>query len=61
LITQSLDIRQMLPLVADKTMKLMGVDAILVFLLNEEAFTGIQQGSFRGICSRGKMGESIRG
>ncbi|MFC1965223.1 PAS domain S-box protein [Chloroflexota bacterium] len=36
LITQSLDIRQVLALVADKTMELMDVDAILVFLLDEK-------------------------
>ena len=37
LITQSLDIRQVLVLAADKTMEVMGVDAILIFLLDEEA------------------------
>ncbi|MFC1971714.1 PAS domain S-box protein [Chloroflexota bacterium] len=37
LITQSLDIRQVLELAADKIMEVMDVDAILVFLLDEEA------------------------
>ncbi len=37
LITQSLDIRQVLSLAADKTMEVMDVDAILIFLLDEGA------------------------
>ncbi|MFC1929622.1 PAS domain S-box protein [Chloroflexota bacterium] len=36
LITQSLDIRQVLALAADKTMEVTDVDAILIFLLDEE-------------------------
>lgn len=37
LINQPLEIRQVLTLVADKTMEVMGVDAILIFLVDQES------------------------
>jgi len=37
LITQSLDIRKVLELAADKTMEVMDVDAVLIYLLNDQS------------------------
>jgi PAS domain S-box-containing protein len=67
LITQSLDIRQVLGLAANKTIEVMDVDAILIFILNEKAqelsleiSKGVSEGFIAGV-SRMKVGEGFNG
>jgi two-component system sensor histidine kinase DegS len=55
LINQPLEIRQVLTLVADKTMEVMGVDAILIFLVDEETQELVLEVS-RGVSERFVVG-----
>jgi PAS domain S-box-containing protein len=67
LITQPLEIRQVLTLVADKTMEVMDADAVFVFLLDEktqELLLEVSKGAsekFVSSVSRVKVGEGFNG
>ena len=67
LITQPLEIRQVLTLVADKTMEVMGTDAVFIFLIDEEAqelvlevSKGVSEKFVAGV-RRMKLGEGFNG
>ena len=67
LITQPLEIRQVLTLVADKTMEVMDADAVLIFLVdekNQELVLEVSKGASQKFVSsveRVKIGEGFNG